>query len=77
MSEQEIQRYIDGLNDVWRLFKRYATSGDPDSYEYWCSIVDSADKLYQKHDIGLVRSLIFESVKELQSLYRKEKKRPG
>lgn len=74
MTEKELQKYRDPMNECWKLFKKYATSGDPEDIHYWDNLIQDVDTLYQNCDLPLIRSMLLATIKELDILY-KEKKR--
>lgn len=48
MSNEELTKYLNGINELWQMFKHYMKQDDWSS-EVWTEIVDKADELIKKH----------------------------
>lgn len=49
MGKEELVELNNGINDIWKFIKKFLPAADPDSDEYWTSLITEAGDLGRKH----------------------------
>lgn len=59
MNENELRTINAGINDIWKLIKKYLPVADPDNDEYWRGLIDDCEEVDKKNGgHALIRQLL-------------------
>lgn len=62
----ELKTYHDAINDCWKFFKNFATTGDPNTDEYWTDVIFAAGEIDKKYNLEMIRRIVIEMIGELE-----------
>lgn len=59
MNENELRSINAGINDIWKLIKKYLPVADPDNDAYWRGLIDDCEEVDKKNGgHALIRQLL-------------------
>ena len=71
-TEAELRTINSGINDIWKMIKKFLPDAKPDDEQYWAELLQTCSDINEKHQKNRLLQLIMHAVLDYIEEGRKE-----